>query len=126
MASKVKFSLEFPMRCSAHILYEFIATPNGLAEWFADNVDQKEKQYIFHWGGSEEHATLLEKKDEDHIKFKLENSATDEFFEFRIQKSDVINDVMLIITDFADPKDMKDQSALWESQVHELKQRIGS
>jgi START-like superfamily domain len=126
MAAKVKFSLEFPMRCSAHILYEFIATPNGLSEWFADNVNQKDKDFYFHWNGSDEKAVMLDKKDDDHIKFKLDSMDAGEFFEFKIVKADVTNGVVLIITDFATPQDIEDQSALWESQVNELKHRIGS
>ena len=39
----------------------------------------------------------------------------EEFFEFRIEKSEVTNHTILVIKDFADKKEIKDQSQLWES-----------
>jgi hypothetical protein len=52
--SKQVFTLEYPVRCSPNILYEFLSTPAGLQEWFAEKVmsvmvqftgmDQQKKQ----------------------------------------------------------------------------------
>ena len=39
--SKQLYTLEFPVRCSPSILYEFLSTPAGLAEWFADKADER-------------------------------------------------------------------------------------
>ena len=50
----------------------------------------------------------------------------DEFFEFSIEQSSVTNETILRITDFADKYELKDQQLLWNSQVTELKHRIGS
>ncbi|MFN9981253.1 MAG: START-like domain-containing protein, partial [bacterium] len=40
--SKQLYTLEFPVRCSPTILYDFLSTPAGLSEWFADKVDERE------------------------------------------------------------------------------------
>ena len=49
----------------------------------------------------------------------------DEFFKFEIEKSEVSNDTVLYITDFADPSEEEDQRLLWDSQVKLLIQQIG-
>jgi len=56
MAKKQLFTLEYPVRCSPVILYEFLSTPAGLQEWFADKVDEKEHTFIFSWNGAIEKA----------------------------------------------------------------------
>ncbi|HMX77950.1 MAG TPA: START-like domain-containing protein, partial [Chitinophagaceae bacterium] len=45
--SKQLYILEYPVRCSPNILYEFLSTPAGLGEWFADNVDEMDGVYYF-------------------------------------------------------------------------------
>ena len=44
---KLMYSLEFPIRCSPNILYDFLSTPVGLQEWFADKVDQRDNTFYF-------------------------------------------------------------------------------
>jgi hypothetical protein len=50
----------------------------------------------------------------------------DEFFEFSIERSEVTNQTILVVKDFAEKKQIKDQSQLWEYQVKELFHRLGS
>ena len=60
------------------------------------------------------------------IRFRWTNSSKEEFFEFAIEKSEVTNQTILIVKDFAEKKDIKDQSQLWEYQVKDLFHRIGN
>lgn len=126
MSKKVMYSLEYPVRCSPTILYEFLSTPAGLQEWFADNVDERDGVFSFSWNGAAEYADVLDRELDKFIRFHWTHSAKGEFFEFRIDKSEVTNQTILVVTDFADKKDIKDQSQLWEYQVKELFHRIGS
>ena len=49
------------------------------------------------------------------------------YFEFRIQRDDLTNDISLIITDFADTSSERESSKLlWNSQVEKLMHVIGS
>lgn len=123
---KVMYSLEFPLRCSPNILYEFLATPVGLQEWFADRVDQRDSKFYFSWNGSTDAAQILEHVDNEFIRYRWDHYGKDEFFEFSIDQSPVTNETILRITDFADKADMKDQERLWSSQVSDLKHRLGS
>lgn len=126
MSKKVLYTLEYPVRCSPGILYDFLRTPAGLQEWFADKVDERDGVFSFSWNGTEDIADLLESEDDKFVKFRWDHQAKDEFFELRIEKSEVTNQTILIIKDFADKKDIKDQSRLWEYQVKDLFHRIGS
>ena len=123
---KLMYSLEFPIRCSPTILYEFLSTPVGLQEWFADKVDQRENTYTFTWNGNTDTAQILERLDNEFIRYRWEYQNKDEFFEFSIEQSPVTNETILRVTDFADKSDQKDQERLWNSQVSDLKHRIGS
>jgi len=120
------YSLEFPIRCSPSILYEFLSTPVGLQEWFADKVDQRENAFYFTWNGSTDTAQVLEHIDNEFIRYRWSHYGKDEFFEFSIEQSAVTNETILRITDFADKGEQKDQERLWNTQVSELKHRIGS
>src|SRR5690606_19303233 len=126
MAKKIMYSLEFPVRCSPTILYEFLSTPVGLQEWFADKVDQREQVFNFTWNGATDVAEQLEAFENEYVRYRWDYYDEDEFFEFRIEQSPVTNETILRITDFAEKNDIKDQESLWDSQVHELKHRIGS
>jgi hypothetical protein len=118
--------MEYPVRCSPGILYDFLRTPAGLQEWFADKVDERDDVFSFSWNGTEDKAELLESEDDKFVRFHWSHTPKDEYFEFRIEKSEVTNQTILIIKDFADKKEIKDQSQLWEYQVKELFHRLGS
>jgi uncharacterized protein YndB with AHSA1/START domain len=126
MSKKVLYTLEYPVRSSPHILFDFLSSPSALQEWFADKVDDKGGLYTFSWNGADEKAEVLERVENSHIKYRWLTSSKDEYFEFRIDKSEITNQTILIISDFAEKKDIKDQSQLWEYQVKDLFHRIGS
>ncbi len=126
MSKKQLFTLEYPVKCSPSILYDFLSTPAGLQEWFADKVDERDNVFSFSWNGSTDRAEVLESELEKFIRFHWAEAPTDEFFEFRIEKSEVTNQTILVIKDFADKKDIKDQSQLWNYQVKDLFHRLGN
>lgn len=126
MSKKILYTLEYPVRCSPGILYDFLSTPAGLQEWFADQVDERDGVFTFGWNGTEENADLLDKETDKYIRFHWTHSSKEEYFEFKIEKSEVTNQTILIIKDFAEKKDIKDQSQLWEYQVKDLFHRVGS
>jgi uncharacterized protein YndB with AHSA1/START domain len=125
MSKKQLYTLEYPVRCSPTILYEFLSTSSGLQEWFADKVDDQDEVFTFSWNGSEDTAEVLEKEEDKYIRFHWSHAPKEEYFEFRIEKSEVSNQTILIIKDFADKKEIKDQSQLWNHQVKDLFHRLG-
>ena len=123
----MKYELEYPIHSSINILFDRLSTLSGLSEWFADDVNvDREGIYTFTWEGSEQQATLVSKKKNKHVRFKWLGS-DDEYFEFLIQVDELTNDISLIITDFADDEeDKEDAVQLWDLQIDNLKKIIGS
>jgi hypothetical protein len=126
MSKKQLYTLEYPVRCSPSILYEFLSTSSGLQEWFADRVDDQDDIFSFSWNGSEETAEVVDSEEDKYIRFHWSHAPKEEFFEFSIEKSEVTNQTILVIKDFAEKKEIKDQSMLWDHQVKELFHRLGN
>jgi len=124
--SKQLYTLEYPVRCSPSILFEFLSTPAGLQEWFADKVDERDNVFFFSWNGSSQRAEVLESQEEKFIRFHWLDAPKEEYFEFSIEKSEITNQTILVVKDFAEKKEVKDQSMLWDYQVKDLCHRIGS
>lgn len=127
MDDKVKYEMEFPIQVSPSLLYQYISTPSGLSEWYADNVNSRGVDFIFIWEGSEEQAKLLGKKNGERIKFRWdEDEGTDYYFELRIQVDEITKDVSLMVTDFAEEDEIDEGKMLWENMVSSLKHILGS
>ena len=127
MSKRQLYTLEYPVRCSPSILFEFLSTPAGLGEWFADKVDEnKEHIFSFTWTNTVEKAELLELQENKYVRFHWLHTSEDEYFEFQIEKSEVTNQTILVIRDFAEKKEIADQSRVWEFQLKDLFHRIGA
>ncbi len=129
MESKIKYELEFPINSSPSLLYQYISTPSGLSEWFADNVNSRGEFFTFIWNDSEEKARMTSKKSGEKIKFRWldeDNNDTDYFFELRILEDEITKDVSLMVVDYALKDEVEEASLLWENQVSDLKHVIGS
>tara|TARA_B100000609_G_scaffold159848_1_gene131429 strand:- start:506 stop:895 length:390 start_codon:yes stop_codon:yes gene_type:complete len=128
MSDRIKFEMEFPIKVSQKLLFQYISTPSGLSEWFADNVNSRGEIFIFIWNDSEESAKLIRKINNEKIQFQwLHDEETDYYFELRIQFDEITKDVSLIVTDFAEDEDEVEESKLlWTNQISDLKKVLGS
>lgn len=129
MEEKIKYEMEYPIRVSPSLLYQYLSTPSGLSEWYADNVNSRGEFFSFIWEGSEERAKLLSKKSPERIKFRwMEDveDGKDYFFELRIVVDEITQDVSLIITDFAEEEEIEEGKMLWDNMIADLKQVLGS
>ena len=126
MSEKIKYELEFPIQASPNMLYQYISSASNLSEWFADNVNSRGKVFSFFWDGSEEKAELISFKSNKYVRFKWLENEDDSFFEINIVVDELTKDVSLVIYDFADEDEVEEGKMLWESQISDLKQVIGS
>jgi len=129
MDLKIRYEIEFPINSSPQLLYQYISTPSGLSEWFANNVNSRGEFFTFIWDDSEEKAKLMSKKSDERIKFKWLNeddSESDYFFEIKLMVDEITKDVSLLVIDFADKDEVNEATLLWENQVSDLKHVIGS
>jgi len=127
MEDKIKYEMEFPIHVSPSLLYQYISTPSGMSEWYADNVNSRGEYFTFIWEGSEERAKLLGKKNGERIKFRWEDDDdTDYYFELRIQVDEITKDVSLMVTDYANEDEIEEGKMLWDNMVSSLKHILGS
>jgi uncharacterized protein YndB with AHSA1/START domain len=127
MSEKIKYEMEFPIQASSALLYQYISTPSGMQEWYADNVNSRGEIFNFIWEGSEEVAKLISKQKGKSIRFQwMEDEGTDYYFEMRIDLDDITKDVCIMVTDFAEEDEVEEGKMLWENMISELKHLLGS
>ena len=129
MQQKIRYELEFPLNSSPQLLYQYISTPSGLQEWFADNVNSRGEFFTFIWNDTEEKARLASKKTGEKVKFKWVDDSqndTEYYFELRILEDEITKDVSLVVVDFALEDELDESKLLWENQVSDLKHVICS
>ena len=125
---KKKYQMEFEIKSSPRILYNYISTASGLEEWFADKVNVRDGELIFYWEGDEARVKVMGKKENQYVRYKwmTDEKKDDSYFEFEIQQDDLTSDVALIITDFSSDEDREENELLWKSQVQKLMHILGS
>ena len=129
MELKVKFELEFPIHASPQMLFQYISSASGLSEWFADDVHSRGIVFSFFWDGSEEKAELISSKSNSFVKFRWLDDSEDQdkcFFQIKIVVDEITKDVSLMVTDFAYEDELEETKMLWDNQISDLKQVLGS
>ena len=126
MSDKIKYELEFPIQASPNMLYQYISSASSLSEWYADNVNSRGKIFSFFWDGVEEQAELISSKNNQFVKFKWLEEDDNYYFEIKIVVDELTKDVSLIVTDFSEEDEVEESKMLWESQIADLKQVLGS
>ena len=126
MSDKIKYELEFPIQASPNMLYQYISSASSLSEWYADNVNSRGKIFSFFWDGVEEKAELISSKNNQFVKFKWLEEDDNYYFEIKIVVDELTKDVSLMVTDFSEVDEVEESKMLWESQIADLKQVLGS
>jgi uncharacterized protein YndB with AHSA1/START domain len=123
----MKFELEYPLNCSPKVLFSRLSTPEGLGEWFAEQVNVDGDLFSFYWNNTETKARLSALKENKLVRFEwIEKDNEDtNYFEFKINVEELTGGLALIITDFADEDEKDDAIYLWDSQINDLKRILG-
>jgi uncharacterized protein YndB with AHSA1/START domain len=123
---RTKLEMEFIFKASPTLLYTFITTPACLVRWFCEHVEIDEDLFSFSWNGNYEDAEMVDDIEDERVRFKwLDAENQDEYFEFRMYKSDMTQETILEITDFCDAGDEKSVRDLWTQQMTDLKLECG-
>ena len=84
MSDKKKFTIEYEIKSSPRILFGFLSEPNGLTQWFADDVSVKDQVYTFTWDDEQQKAKLLMLKENKLVRFKWIDDEPQCYFEMEI------------------------------------------
>lgn len=129
MAKKIPFTIERTFKSSPTILYNFLTTPSGLVQWFADYVDldPNGEVFTFEWNGDEQVAEVLNYEEDEYIKLRWQDEEDDKaYFEYKIRVTDITKETILTITDFAYKEDIESAKELWRSQLVDLAKALGN
>ena len=126
MPEKKKFNIEYEIKSSPRILYSFLSEPNGLTQWFADDVSVKDQVYTFTWDGEQQTAKLLAVKENKVVRFRWIDDDAQYYFEMEIIQDELTNEVALSITDFATEDTVSERKLIWNNQVEYLISVLGA
>jgi len=128
---KTKFVGEYQINASQKMLFPYISTASGLAQWFADDVNiNEDKVYSFEWDGEEFKAIKSSHKINHHVRFEFlpvteEDEDDRSYIEVKLDVNDLTQSVFIKITDYSALDDMEEQYDVWENTVLSLKEIIG-
>jgi uncharacterized protein YndB with AHSA1/START domain len=90
---KSKIRLEYELKSSPKILFSYLSSPNGLAQWFANDVVYKDGTYHFIWDDETQRAKMVINKDNRIVRFKWDDEDPNSYLEFEILQDELTNDV---------------------------------
>ena len=126
MSDKKKFNIEYEIKSSPRILYSFLSEPNGLTQWFADDVAVRDQVFTFTWDGEQQKAKVLLMKENKLVRFKWMDDDPNCYFEMEIMQDELTNDVALGITDFATEETIPERKLIWDNQIDYLISVLGA
>jgi len=129
---KQRLNLEYELHSnSANIIWSLISSAHGLEKWIADSVKRQDDSFIFRWGeewGNHEirKAYILSENKQESIRLRWDNDEDkDAYWQLGMVKSDITNDYILTVTDFAEADDMESLRDIWDSNMEQLHRSTG-
>ena len=126
MSEKKKFTIEYEIKSSPRILFSFLNEPNGLSQWFADEVNIRDHVYTFTWDDESQKAKLCSVKENKLVRFKWLDDDAQYYFEMEIIQDELTNDVALAITDFATEDTITERKQIWDNSIDYLISVLGA
>jgi uncharacterized protein YndB with AHSA1/START domain len=131
MARKKLFTADFEIHASIKMLYPYIESASGLAEWFADDVQiNPEKIFSFKWDNEFHRATMVSHRINHFTKFEFlpqtpEDKKDPSYFELRLELDELTQTTFFKVTDYSDFDDLKELREVWKGLVDNLKTVVG-
>ena len=132
MSSKYKYIAEYEIHASVKMIYPYLSTASGLAEWFAEKVNTlKDKTLDIVWDGQSHPAKLVSARTNSHVKYIFSplNQADEEdpsFLEFKLSHSEMMDTAFLKVIDYSEMNNQKDLEELWENLIYDLRELLGA
>ncbi len=126
--AKSKFHTEFEINASKKMLYPYIYTASGLAQWFAEDVNiNEDKIYNFIWEEEDHPYRMAAHRTNSFVKFESteEDGEDPNYFELRLEMNELTQSVFLRVVDYSENDDEEELQDLWESMVFNLKEIVG-
>lgn len=126
------FTADYEIHASIKMLYPYIQTASGLAEWFADdvNINNNDKVFTFHWDNEEHKARQTAHRTNHFARFEFLPENDDDikdpsYLELRLEVNELTQSVFLKVFDYSDFDDHKELQDLWDNLVELLRKAVG-
>ena len=126
--SKYKYVGEYEIRASKKMLYPYLSTASGLAQWFADDVNiDEDKVFTIIWDGDENRARMVSHRTNSQVKFEFISDDEDDpnYVEFKVDMNELTQSVFIRVTDYSEMDDVQELEDLWESLMTNLREIVG-
>jgi uncharacterized protein YndB with AHSA1/START domain len=129
--SKHLFTADFEVKASKRMLYPYLSSASGLAQWMADDVTiNEDKVYNFIWDEEDHHAVMVSHRSNSYVRYEFipedeEDEDDPSYFELRLEENELTQTVFLKVTDYSDMDDNDELFDLWEGLVDNLKETVG-
>jgi uncharacterized protein YndB with AHSA1/START domain len=132
---KHKYIAEYEINASVKMLFPYLSSPQGLAQWFAEDVKvvQKgnEKLYDIIWDKTSHIAKITAIRTNAHVKYVfLETEEAEEnnwsYLEFKLSHSDMTDTSFLKIIDYSEMDSDNDLRELWDGLIEQLRTNVGA
>jgi hypothetical protein len=129
--TKKLFTADYEIHASIKMLYPYIQSASGLAEWFADDVTiNPEKIFTFEWENEKHKAIMVGHRLNHFARFEyLPESKEDEkdpsYVELRLEVNELTQTTFLKVMDYSDFDDLDELRDLWEGLVANLRKVVG-
>lgn len=116
---------------SKNRIWSIISDTDKLSRWIADEIQEEGKKLHFIWGDLQNShdsrmATIAKKVKYHYIRLKwTDEEDPNAFLELRMEKSNISDNYVLFITDFAEPDDIDTMEDLWADNLDKLHQFSG-
>jgi len=130
-STKNKFVAEYPINASSKLLYPYLSTASGLAEWFCDDVKVEEnKVYNFVWDGRNHYAELTGFRANRSVRFNFlddnrQHVSDPSYIDFSIESSELTQEQFLKVVDYSEEDDQEELAELWEHLMQNLREIVG-
>ncbi len=124
---RIKVEIEFPIKCSPSLLYNYISSASGLSEWFAHDVNNRSRnEFTFKYeDGEVQQATMIKNVPNKSVRFKFHDTEAEEYLELDIIVDELTDDVALKVTEFCYEEEKRGINELWQSEIDILKNATG-
>ena len=127
---KTPFVVDYPINASPKILFPYLATAGGLAQWFCDDVRYVEGSRLnFVWDRENHYAEIGPQRLNRTARYVFlgpERAAVDDpnYLEFTLHSSEVTDEVYLHVVDYS-ALHSAEQRELWDGLVAKLREQVG-
>ncbi|WP_347157033.1 START-like domain-containing protein [Pontibacter chitinilyticus] len=130
-ATKIKFIREYPINASSKLLYPYLSTASGLAQWFCDDVViDEDKHFNFIWDGRNHRAELTGLRTNRSVRFIFldehkRQQVDAPYIDFTIESSELTQEQFLKVVDYTGEDDKEELEELWDNLMQNLREIVG-